>query len=98
MFETLVKFSMAGLLFATVPVGGDFSQWGNWGLAGLVVGYTLYRDWHRERRMSEALDKHQSWVRTTLLNAVERNTVAMEKMSNRPCMTETPRTVHGQDH
>jgi hypothetical protein len=98
MFETFVKFSMAGLLLATVPVGGDISAWSQWGLAGLVVGYTVIRDWYRERRMSEAIEKHNDWVRSTLLQALERNTLALEKMSNRPCMSDAPKVIHGQNH
>ncbi len=72
--------SMGVLLIASVPVGGDPGIWAQWGLAGVVVGYTLWRDHNRERRMSEAIERHQSWVQTTLLSAVERNSVALEKM------------------
>ena len=60
MIETAIKGTMGFLLLATVPFEGDPSAWAQWGLAGLVVGYTLWRDWQREKRMSEALEKHQS--------------------------------------
>ena len=93
MIETIAKFSMAGLLIATTPINGDLSAWGNWGLAGLVVGYTLYRDWHRERRLSDAIEKHQSWVRDTLIGALERNTVALERLSDKQM-----RTSYGDHH
>jgi hypothetical protein len=86
--ETLTKVGMGALLVAAVPVSGDASVWAQWGLAGLVVGYTLYRDWQRERRMSEALDKHHAWVQQTLIGALERNTVAMERIASRPCLRE----------
>jgi len=72
--------SMGVLLIASVPVGGDPGIWAQWGLAGLVVGYTLWRDQNRERRMSEAIERHQNWVQSTLLGALERNSVALEKM------------------
>jgi len=81
--ETLTKTSMGLLFLASVPMGGDPSLWANWGLAGLVVGYTLYRDWQRERRMSEAMEKHEEWVRSKLLGVLERNSVAMERVVER---------------
>ena len=85
MIETTLKCSMGALLLATVPVEPNPELWLNWGLAGLVVSYTLWRDWTREKRMSEAIDKHQAWVQQTLLCALERNTRALERISNRPC-------------
>jgi hypothetical protein len=81
MTESVLKFSMGLLLVASVPVDGAPELWMQWGLAGLVVAYTLWRDWQRERRMSETLDKHQIWVQQTLLGALERNTVAVEKLT-----------------
>ncbi|MCK6470875.1 MAG: hypothetical protein L6Q38_02470 [Nitrospira sp.] len=83
MIETLTKTSMGLLFLASVPVGGDPSLWANWGLAGMVVGYTLYRDWQREKRMSEAIERHEEWVRGTLVGALERNSVAMERVVER---------------
>jgi len=79
--ESLIKGSMGLLLIATTPLGGDPSAWAQWGLAGLVVSYTLWRDHLRERRMAQALDKHQAWVQATLLNALERNTVAIQRLT-----------------
>lgn len=81
--ETLTKMGMGALLFASVPIGGDPSIWAQWGLAGLVVGYTLWRDQNRERRMAEAIERHQSWVQSTLLSTLERNSVALEKMAEK---------------
>jgi hypothetical protein len=79
--ESLAKGGMGVLLIAATPIGGDPSAWAQWGLAGLVVGYTLYRDWQREKRMSVALEKHQAWVQQTLLGALERSSLAMERIS-----------------
>ncbi|MCY3019538.1 MAG: hypothetical protein NTW87_10990 [Planctomycetota bacterium] len=88
MIETLTKASMGVLLAASVPMTGDPGLWAQWGLAGIVVGYTLWRDWQRERRMSEALEKHQTWVQQTLVCALERSTKAMERIASRPCIAE----------
>jgi hypothetical protein len=82
--ETLTKCGMGAMLLASVPVGGDPGLWAQWGLAGVVVGYTLWRDHQRERRMGEALERHQTWVQNTLLGALERNTVALERLSDAP--------------
>jgi len=82
MMDTLTKATMGVLLVAATPVGGDPSAWAQWGLAGVIVGFTLWRDTQRERRMSQALEKHQLWVQTTLLNAMEHNTIAMERLTS----------------
>jgi len=79
--ETATKATMGLLLIASTPVGGDAASWGQWGLAGLVVAYTLYRDGQREKRMSEALEKHQQWMQGTLLSALERSSLAMERVA-----------------
>jgi hypothetical protein len=84
MAETAMRLAMGVLLLAALPAGGDLGVWAQWGLAGLVVGYTMWRDWHRERRMSAELQQHQTWVRDKLLGALERNSVALERMSARP--------------
>ena len=83
MINTLSKAGMGVLFLAATPVGGDPALWAQWGLAGIVVGYTLWRDWHRERRMSEAIERHQEWVRSTLLGALERSTAALEQVASR---------------
>ncbi len=79
MTEMLPKCILGGTFLAAVPVGGDASLWAQWGLAGIVVGYTLWRDHQRERRMSEAMEKHQAWVQTTLIGTLDRNTSAIER-------------------
>ena len=83
MTETLTKAGMGLLFAAATPIGGDPTLWAQWGLAGLVVGYTLWRDHNREKRMSEAIEKDHKWVRETLVGALERNTAALEKMTAR---------------
>ncbi len=81
MIATIAKMSMLGLFAAAVPVeGGDPSVWANWGLAGIVVGFTLYNDWQREKRLGAAIDSQQKWIRETLVGALERNATAMERM------------------
>ena len=81
MMETLAKLTMGGLLVVATPIGQSTTElWAQWGLAGVVVGYVLWRDWQRERRMSAAIEHQQRWIRETLLSALERNAVAMERM------------------
>ncbi len=82
MIATLAKSSMVGLLAASAPVETtDTSLWFQWGLAGVVVAYVLWRDWERETRMAAAIDSQQKWVRETLLGALERNAAAMERVA-----------------
>lgn len=81
--DVIPKAGMGALLLASIPVGGNPTLWAQWGLAGLVVGYTLWRDNAREKRMSEAIEKDHKWVRETLVGALERNTSALEKMTAR---------------
>ncbi len=83
MINTCSQLGMGALLLASIPMGGDMSLWAQWGLAGLVVGYTLWRDGQRERRMSEALEKHQDWVRNTLIAALERSSAALERIASK---------------
>ena len=81
MMETLAKLTMGGLLVVATPIGQSTTElWAQWGLAGVVVGYVLWRDWQRERRMSAAIEHQQRWIRETLLSALERNAMAMERM------------------
>ena len=80
--ETLTITFMCFLFAASTPVGGDPTLWAQWGLAGLVVGCTLWRDHTREKRMSQAIEKDHKWVRETLVDTLERNTAALEKMTN----------------
>lgn len=79
MLETCTKLAMGLLLVAAVPASDSPELWAQWGLAGLVVGYTLWRDWQREKRMAETIEKHQEWVRTTLVGTLARTAAALEK-------------------
>jgi hypothetical protein len=79
--ETIAKSAMLGLFAAAAPVEAtEPTLWAQWGLAGLVVAYVLWRDWQREKRMSAAIDGQQRWIRDTLVAALERNAAAMERM------------------
>lgn len=73
MISTYFKFSMLGMLaVAAPPVSGDASVWAQWGLAGLVVGYVLWRDHQRERRMSDALEEREEFIRDEFRQAMRR--------------------------
>lgn len=82
MIETTAKLVMVGLLAVATPTQSmDPGLWAQWGLAGLVVAYVLWRDHHRERRMATSIEIQQKWIRDTLLAALERNAKAMERMA-----------------
>ena len=79
---TSAKLSMVTLLGASTPVGTPTPDvWLQWGLAGVVVAFTLWRDHHREKRMAAAIERQEAWVRTTLLVAVEKNTTALNDIT-----------------
>ena len=81
--EIYSKIGMIALLAAAFPGATlDPSVWAQWGLAGLVVSYTLYRDHNREKRMSTAIETDHRWVRETLVDALEQNTKALQRMAN----------------
>ena len=80
MTDHVSRIGMGVLLALSAPINGDTGVWAQWGLAGLVVGYTLWRDWHRERRMSASIERDHRWVQETLVSALERNTQALERM------------------
>jgi sensor domain CHASE-containing protein len=82
MIETVAKLSMVGLFAAAAPIdASEPTLWANWGLAGVVVAYVLWRDWQRERRLSAAIEAQQRWVRETLVETLARNATAMERMA-----------------
>ena len=82
MIETVAKMSMVGLFAAATPIDAtEPSLWAQWGLAGVVIAYVLWRDWQREKRMGAAIDGQQKWIRETLVGALERNAAAMERMA-----------------
>ena len=83
MFATLCKFGMVSLLVASTPGGTPLQApgiWAQWGLAGVVVAYVLWHNWQRERRMSEAIEENNRWVRDTLLDALAKNTEVIERV------------------
>ncbi len=97
--ETGMKLGMGALLLAALPPveGGDQTVWAQWGLAGLVVGFTLWRDHLREKAMAGAMEKRQAeavaqqkWVQETLLSALERNTMAMQSLIGGRRQGESP--------
>lgn len=86
MYETMAKTGMVALLGVTTPIGGTEGDWAQWGLAGLVVMYTLWRDHERERRMSTAIENHQNWVRDTLAQSLNNNANTLQRIEQH--MTE----------
>lgn len=62
MIEMTAKAGMLALLALALPVATPAAApelWAQWSLAGLVVGYTLWRDAQRERRMATAIEQQQ---------------------------------------
>lgn len=79
---TTAKVGMVALLGASVPVGMTTPDvWLQWGLAGVVVAFVMWRDYHRERRMAALIEQQDIWMRDTLLSALARNTAALDEVT-----------------
>ena len=57
-------------------------EWGKWGLAGLVVAYTLWRDYEREKRMASVINKHDEWVKEQMTNALRESAVVAKAVAD----------------
>ena len=83
MTNVMAVVSFSAFMLASLPHGDDLTIWMQWGLAGVVVGLTLYMSWLRECRMSKELERQQEWTRTTLVKAIERNNAVLARLMER---------------
>lgn len=67
-----------GMMASTDFPTDDVAAWGKWGLAGVIIMYTLWRDWDREKRMSAALDARDEWTKEQMLLALKENSAALK--------------------
>ena len=82
MIETISKLTMVALFAVATPIDtAEPSLWANWGLAGVVVAYVLWRDWQREQRLAHAIEAQQRWIRETLMDTLARNAAALERVA-----------------
>ena len=81
MDDTLAKIVMIAVLGAAAPIGGEIDVWSQWGLAGAVVAYTLFRDFHREKRLAESIEQQQVWLRDTFMTTLQKNTEALNSVA-----------------
>jgi len=79
----IAKMTIFFTWLVATPITPNTGLWAQWGLAGLVVSYTFWRDWQREKRMSDELNRNQEWVRITLVEALNDNTAAMRELKVR---------------
>ncbi len=80
--DLLPKLGIVAMFGVAAPIATDeTAAWAQWGLAGVVVGFTLWRDQVREARMGAALDQQQAWVRDTLTHTLTQNTAALQEVS-----------------
>lgn len=68
------------LPFSAEPsIFGDVTQWG---LAGAIILFTLWRDWQREGRMSLKNHELEEYIRTEMRQVVEANTKALHEVTD----------------
>jgi len=77
---SMAKAGMVTVLGASMPVGGDTELWLQWGLAGVVVAFVMWRDHHREKRMTAVIERQEAWMRDTLIRALAQNTTALNEV------------------
>ena len=77
MDDTLAKIVNDCSARCGCPIGGEIDVWSQWGLAGAVVAYTLFRDFHREKRLAESIEQQQVWLRDTFMTTLQKNTEAL---------------------
>ena len=76
------KVGMVALLGASIPTTESPSElWLQWGLAGVVVAFVMWRDHHRERRMTAVIERQEAWMRDTLIRALTQNTAALQEVT-----------------
>lgn len=81
---TAVKAGMVALWAVGSPLADDppsLSLMAQWGLAGVVVAFVLWRDYHREQAMRADAAKQDQWVRDTLIKALKANTRALRSLA-----------------
>ena len=67
---------LVSALAVDYPMPSVSEEWGKWGLAGMVVAYTLWRDWEREKRMAATILAHDMWVKEQMITAIRDTTTA----------------------
>lgn len=77
--QHIVSTAMLALLAVAAPLGADAQAWAQWGLAGLLVGYTQWRDWRREEQMRAAREADHNWAREKMLPALERCSTVIQQ-------------------
>lgn len=84
----LLKVGMVTIFLAETPgFGLNAGEWGQWGLAGMVIAFVLWRDWKREIEMSAHRAASELWVREKLLTVLTRIATA-------PCMSDARAVGH----
>jgi pyridoxal biosynthesis lyase PdxS len=81
LIATTSKAGMVTLLGVSMPVAGDSELWLQWGLAGVVVAFVMWRDHHREKRMTAVIERQEAWMRDTLIRALSQNTAALHEVT-----------------
>lgn len=83
MTDAIIQHTVAAamwlLLAVAAPLGEDGQTWAQWGLAGVLVAYTQWRDWRREEQMRTAREADHEWTREKMLPALERCSTVIEQ-------------------
>lgn len=79
----LGSFAAAAPMLAVAEPSPDPSAWTQWGVLGFLVIFLMYKDREREQRLATSEQACTVYVRETMHKAIERNTAAFERLSER---------------
>jgi hypothetical protein len=78
--------AMGWMLAEALPTAGVMSEtWAQWGLAGIVVAFVLWRDREREKEMREQQKQQSEFVQTVLVTTLKENTEKLGALGKLPC-------------
>jgi hypothetical protein len=59
---------------------GIFSSVAQWGLAGTIIVFTLWRDWHREQNLQSILTERDEYIRCEMQRHISESSEVSRRM------------------
>lgn len=67
---------------SAVPSSFNFGQLTQWGLAGAIIVFTLWRDWQREGIMTRRNQELEDYIRNKMAPVIEANNQALKDFTD----------------
>lgn len=81
-FSTSLAAASPNSLTGSQMGDGFLEVFVQWGLAGVVIAYVLYRDHQRETSMRAQSEEEQRWIKETLITAINQSTTAINRVND----------------